>query len=116
MNGIRDSILKHCVIVVVIVVYERYDIVRNCRLPKNGLLSRLSWSLCSPLAAWMVEPGSVSTWSAELVSRAQLGPTAHAHRLAFFHVLLSKESGTADHLLLDRVLEADFCQVVLEGW
>lgn len=64
----------------------------------------------------MVEPGSIGTWSAELISCAQFSPIAHAHSLAFLHVLLSKESGAADHLLLDRVLEVDLRQVDLERW
>jgi len=64
----------------------------------------------------MIQSGSLGTWGAELVSCAQLSPIAHAHGLAFLHVLLSKESGTADHLLFDRVLDVDFCQVLLERW
>ena len=97
-------------------VYDRRDIARGRGLPKNGLVSCLACRFCSSLAAWMIEPSSVSTWSAELVSCTQLSPIAHAHGLAFLHVLLSKESGAADHLLFDRVLEADLCQIDLEGW
>ena len=108
--------MKGWVVMIVIVGYDRCDVAGGGRFLKNGLLSCLAWRLRPPLAAWIVEPGSVSTWSAELISRAQLSPVAHAHGLTLLYVLLSKESGAADHLLFDRVLEADFCQVVLEGW